>query len=62
MTEKMVSRFQEHHALPVTGQADAATIAKIEQELAILDSQPYKKKQLAGAFLSFRPGDLLPES
>jgi peptidoglycan hydrolase-like protein with peptidoglycan-binding domain len=58
MTEKMVGRFQGQNGLPVTGQADAATIAKIEQELAILDNQPFKKKQLSRP--SFRPGDPIP--
>jgi Putative peptidoglycan binding domain len=62
MTEKMVGRFQDMHGLPVTGQADVATTTKIEQELAILDGQPFKKKQSAGASLSFQPGDPIPQS
>jgi putative peptidoglycan binding protein len=57
MTEKMVGRFQDLHGLPVTGQADAATIAKIEQELAILDGQPFKKKQVPRPALPLQPGD-----
>jgi hypothetical protein len=31
--------------LPVTDEPDDATVAKIEQELAVLDTQPIKKKQ-----------------
>lgn len=45
LTRKAVKNFQEQNALPITGEPDADTVARIEQELAILDSQPFKKKQ-----------------
>lgn len=55
-TLKAVSSYQEQNGLPVTGQADAATIHKIEQDLVVLDNQPYKRKQPPMRFPSGAPG------
>jgi Putative peptidoglycan binding domain len=43
-TIKGVLRYQIENKLPQTG-LDDATVAKIKQDLALLDAQPYKKKQ-----------------
>jgi hypothetical protein len=42
-TIKGVLRYQIENKLPQTG-LDDATVAKIKQDLALLDAQPYKKK------------------
>jgi peptidoglycan hydrolase-like protein with peptidoglycan-binding domain len=45
LTRKAVHNFQEQNGLPLTSEPDTETVARIEQELAVLDAQPYKKKQ-----------------
>lgn len=58
-TRKTVSNYQAQNDLPVTGEADAATIKKIEDDLVVLDSQPYKRKQPPVRFPSGPPGTLI---
>jgi Putative peptidoglycan binding domain len=43
-TSKGVLRYQIENKLPQTG-LDDATVARIKQDIALLDAQPYKKKQ-----------------
>lgn len=57
-TRKGVTNFQTMNGIPATGEPDAATVARIEHELAVLDSQPYKKKRLPETSRPpFKPGD-----
>jgi peptidoglycan hydrolase-like protein with peptidoglycan-binding domain len=44
-TTKAVQNYQEQNGLPSTGEPDAATIAKLEQDIAELDAQPFKMKR-----------------
>jgi peptidoglycan hydrolase-like protein with peptidoglycan-binding domain len=43
-TRKAVLRYQIENKLPQTD-LDEAIVARIKQDLAVLDSQPYKKKR-----------------
>jgi peptidoglycan hydrolase-like protein with peptidoglycan-binding domain len=56
LTYKAVRIYQEQNDLPVTGDPDAATITKIEQDIAQLDGQPYKMKRGPERIWG-RPGD-----
>jgi peptidoglycan hydrolase-like protein with peptidoglycan-binding domain len=55
-TRKAVGVFQSQNNLPRTNAPDAETVAKIEQELAVLDAQPYKKKRRPPTPMG-KPGD-----
>jgi peptidoglycan hydrolase-like protein with peptidoglycan-binding domain len=44
-TRKAIGLFQLQNNLSQTLEPDTETIARIEQELAVLDTQPYKKKR-----------------
>lgn len=56
-TRKAVGKFQLQVGLPVTGEADATTVGQIEYELAVLDTQPYKKKGGPPTPVTGNPGD-----
>jgi peptidoglycan hydrolase-like protein with peptidoglycan-binding domain len=57
ITIKVVTNFQRFSKLPETGEPDAETVARIEQELAVLDAQPYKKKRVERTLPVGKPGD-----
>jgi peptidoglycan hydrolase-like protein with peptidoglycan-binding domain len=57
LTRKAVRNFQEQNGLPLTGEPDAPTVARIEQELIVLDAQPYKKKRRGTPLPTGNPGD-----
>jgi len=44
MTRKAINRYQYENGL-ARGDLNAETIARIEQDIAVLDRQPFKKKR-----------------
>jgi hypothetical protein len=39
LTRRAIAEYQRKHSLPLTGEADAATLQSINQELAALDAK-----------------------
>jgi peptidoglycan hydrolase-like protein with peptidoglycan-binding domain len=57
ITSKVMTNFQQSNNLPMTGEPDAETVVKIEQELTVLDTQPFKKKRVERTLPTGKPGD-----